>query len=53
MNWIKTALLCMGIALGGLLIYLGGFDDSPGLQGIGLIMAVASMVGIVRTLRKG
>ena len=49
---MKVALLVLAAAFGGLLIYLGGYDDSPGLQLIGLLVALASIVGAVRSWKK-
>ena len=45
-----------GVALfvvGVLAVVLGGADDSPGLQGIGGLLIVASVVVGVRTFRRG
>ncbi|MFC8177658.1 hypothetical protein ACFULT_02210 [Rhodococcus sp. NPDC057297] len=39
-------------ALGGACIVLGGADDSPGLQGIGVVAVIAALVVSVRSTRR-
>ncbi|MBY3989364.1 hypothetical protein HQO84_00170 [Rhodococcus fascians] len=39
-------------ALGGAAFVLGGADDSPGLQGIGVLLVVAAGWMAVRTVRR-
>lgn len=43
--WIPKILT---ILLGGFFIVFGEFDDSPGLQGIGLILIIAIVVVAIR-----
>lgn len=42
----------LGGALGISLIIYGGNDDSPGLQVLGLVIFIVSMIIMVRTRRK-
>ena len=51
MRWIGLLLV---IVLGVAAIVYGGHDDSPGLQGIGLLLAVGALAWGMRTiLRRG
>lgn len=47
--WIPKILT---ILLGIFFIVFGEHDDSPGLQGIGLIMIIATIVIVVRGMKK-
>ncbi len=47
--WIPKILTLL---LGGFFIIFGGYDDSPGLQGIGLILIIAIIVVIIRGQKK-
>lgn len=47
--WISKALI---ISLGAFFIVFGEHDDSPGLQGIGLILVIVVVVFVVRDKRK-
>ena len=47
--WTPRILL---FAFGIFAIVFGEFDDSPGLQGIGLILAVGVVVNVVRNRKK-
>ena len=40
------------IALGVAAVWFGGSDDSPGLQGIGVVLVVGAVVLGVRTARR-
>jgi membrane protein implicated in regulation of membrane protease activity len=40
------------VLLGAAAVVLGGMDDSPGLQGIGVLIAVAGVVAVVRAARR-
>ncbi len=42
----------VGIVLGVALVVAGGADDSPGLQGLGLLVVLASSACLARTLRR-
>lgn len=39
-------------ALGGAAVVLGGADDSPGLQGIGVLLVVGALVVTLRRTRR-
>jgi hypothetical protein len=41
-------LICFGVFM---FIY-GGYDDSPGAQGLGLLMFVGGIMGVVKTIKK-
>ncbi|MFA5173502.1 MAG: hypothetical protein WC435_03865 [Candidatus Paceibacterota bacterium] len=47
--WILKILV---ILLGAFFIVFGGYDDSPGLQGIGLILIIAIVVIVIRGKKK-
>lgn len=47
--WIPKVLV---ILLGVFFIVFGEFDDSPGLQGIGLILIIATVVIVIRGKNK-
>lgn len=47
--WIPKIL---AIILGVFFIVFGEFDDSPGLQGIGLILIIATVVIVIRGKNK-
>ena len=47
--WIPKIL---AILLGVFFIVFGGYDDSPGLQGLGLILIIATVVIVIRGKNK-
>lgn len=47
--WI---LKILAILLGVFFIIFGGYDDSPGLQGLGLILIITTIVIAIRGKRK-
>jgi len=47
--WIPKILTLL---LGGFFIIFGGYDDSPGLQGLGLILIITTIVIAIRGKRK-
>ncbi|NCN07593.1 hypothetical protein GW933_02760 [Candidatus Falkowbacteria bacterium] len=47
--WIPKIL---AVLLGIFFIIFGEFDDSPGLQGIGLVLIIATIVIVVRGRKK-
>lgn len=49
MNWLLTLLL---VALGVTVVILGGADDSPGLQGIGLLLVLGTVAWQVLRRRR-
>jgi len=46
----KSKIICFVFAIlfGGFMFVYGGFDDSPGGQMIGLIVAVVGIVGLMK-----
>lgn len=51
-NLAFIALSALGIVAGVVFIVLGGMDDAPGAQVIGVVIAVAGIVGVLKTLKK-
>jgi hypothetical protein len=47
----KTILLAIAIFLGGAMFVYGGYDDSPGGQGLGLLVAIGATVWLIRGRR--
>lgn len=48
MSLLKLLLLIIAISFGVFLFFYGGYDDSPGAQGLGLLIVITSIFGIVR-----
>ena len=48
-RWVGVVLL---VLLGVAAVIAGGADDSPGLQGIGLLLVIGAVVLAVRTARR-
>ena len=51
MRVLTLVLALLGVVLGVAAVVLGEADDSPGLQGLGGLLAVGSVVVAVRRLR--
>ncbi|MGD6980177.1 MULTISPECIES: hypothetical protein [Citricoccus] len=49
MRWLVCLLV---VALGIAAVVLGGADDSPGLQGIGVVLIVSAITFRIRALRQ-
>ncbi|MFA6525072.1 MAG: hypothetical protein WCT33_02240 [Patescibacteria group bacterium] len=49
---IKIMLSIFAILFGAFMIVFGEFDDSPGLQGLGLITVIISVVNIIKSRNK-
>lgn len=47
-----TSLLLLLIAFGIFMIFYGGYDDSPGGQLLGVILAVLGIIGVNKTRKK-
>lgn len=45
---IKIVFYIFAILLGAFLIVYGGYDDSPGAQGLGLILIIAIIVMVIK-----
>ena len=52
MNKIKILGWVIAILLGAFLFVFGGYDDSPGAQLLGLIVAVVGIVGVIRSRKR-
>lgn len=56
MNKIKFILKILSfillIAFGIFMFVYGGYDDSPGAQGLGLLMFIGGIVGVVKITKK-
>ncbi len=52
MNKIKIILSILAIPFGVFIFVFGGYDDSPGAQGLGLLIFVSGIVGIVKNRKK-
>lgn len=50
----KTMLLCSILAMlfGVFFFIYGGYDDSPGAQGLGLLVVIGGFVGVIKNWRK-
>ncbi|MEU8215095.1 hypothetical protein AB0C47_04940 [Micromonospora taraxaci] len=53
MKYVLTAVALVGVALGIAGVILGGADDSPGLQLIGVVLVIGSVVFGIRNVRSG
>ncbi|MGW3892246.1 hypothetical protein ACWD69_26480 [Micromonospora chokoriensis] len=53
MRYALIAVALLGVALGIAGVVLGGADDSPGLQLIGVVLVIGSVVFGIRTVRSG
>ncbi|MFA6486054.1 MAG: GGIII-like transmembrane region-containing protein [Candidatus Magasanikbacteria bacterium] len=51
-KYIKIILSISTILLGVFFIIFGGYDDSPGLQGIGLILIIVTVVIAIMSRKK-
>jgi len=51
-KYIKISIFTLVILLGLFFIIYGGYDDSPGAQGIGLLLIFVSVVVVIRGSRK-
>ncbi len=49
MNKGKIVLSILGMLFGIFMFIYGGYDDSPGAQGLGLLVVIAGVVGIVKS----
>jgi peptidoglycan/LPS O-acetylase OafA/YrhL len=52
MSVLKIALVLLAVLVGAAAVVAGEADDSPGLQGLGLLLAGAAVVYAVRTARR-
>ncbi len=52
MKIIKIILFILAVLFGIFLFIYGGYDDSPGAQGLGLLIVIGGIVGIIKTRKK-
>lgn len=52
MNKTKIFFSIIAVLFGPFLFVYGGYDDSPGAQGLGLLITVLGIVGIVKSRKK-
>ncbi len=52
MKIIKIILFILAILFGTFLFIYGGYDDSPGAQGLGLLVVISGIVSIVKNRKK-
>lgn len=52
MNKLKLIGLIFALLFGPFLFVYGGYDDSPGGQGLGLLLFVIGLVGLIRRKRR-
>ncbi|MGA4726823.1 hypothetical protein ACWEOS_14150 [Micromonospora taraxaci] len=53
MRYALIVAVVLGVALGIAAVVLGGADDSPGLQLIGVVLVIGAVVFGIRNLRRG
>lgn len=49
---VAVVLAVLGVLLGAAAVVAGGADDSPGLQGIGVLLAAGGVALLVRAVRR-
>jgi hypothetical protein len=49
---LRLLITILGVAVGALAVVAGGADDSPGLQGIGVVFVAGAVVFGVRSARR-
>ena len=52
MSKIKIVLYIVAILLGAFLFVFGGYDDSPGAQGLGLLLVGTGIVVLIKNRKK-
>ncbi|MFC7960265.1 hypothetical protein SAMN05444374_10660 [Rhodococcoides kroppenstedtii] len=51
-RWVDAVVIVIAVAVGVAAVIAGGADDSPGLQGLGLIVVIGSVALAVRRARR-
>lgn len=51
-KYIKIILSILAVLFGLFLIVFGGYDDSPGAQGLGLILVITTVIIVIRSRKK-
>jgi len=49
---LKIALSILIISFGIFIFVYGGYDDSPGAQGLGVLSVIGGVVGIIKNCKK-
>ena len=52
MNMLKLIFSILAILLGAFFVVYGEYDDSPGGQLLGLVVAIAGIVGVINSRKK-
>ncbi|KKR37760.1 MAG: hypothetical protein UW46_C0006G0027 [Candidatus Yanofskybacteria bacterium GW2011_GWF1_44_227] len=52
MNKTRITYSILAILFGVFMVVYGGYDDSPGAQGLGLIAAIVGIVGIIKSKKR-
>ncbi|MFC7957313.1 hypothetical protein [Rhodococcoides kroppenstedtii] len=52
LRWVDAVVTVLVVAIGVAAVIAGGADDSPGLQGLGLIVVIGSVALAVRRARR-
>jgi hypothetical protein len=52
MKILKLLLSIFALLFGPFLFVYGGYDDSPGAQGLGLLLFILGIVGMVKSRKK-
>jgi len=50
--YLKIALYILLILFGIFMFIYGGWDDSPGAQGLGLLIVISSIYGLIKNKKK-
>lgn len=53
MNIFRILYSSIAIVFGAFMVVYGGYDDSPGGQFLGLAVAVAGVVGVIKSRKNG
>lgn len=51
-RWVDAVVIVIAVAVGVAAVIAGGADDSPGLQGLGLVVVIGSVALAVRRARR-
>jgi hypothetical protein len=52
MKWIKLSLAILVLSFGVFMVIYGGYDDSPGGQLLGVLIAVGGICGAIRSYKR-
>ena len=51
-RWVDAVVIVIAVAVGVAAVIAGGVDDSPGLQGLGVMVVIGSVALAVRRARR-